>query len=211
MVARPFDLEANHPLLPRREVIAEHDKVKFDYDKTCHDRAYEQWYALVKGRPVTQEVTQIYRRKIPAEGEFLTYNVHFLGKDWKGNDQDFDTLMGRYEKPVFRLDKDPSTQEVTSTQISSHRTVYDVPFSKNKLDDLLDMSAEPLSLIVYGSAGRKYGLQSVDDFREGAIEDLIMCGNKGKTLESVLAEKNQYTYEKRETKRTSDKLDRADK
>src|SRR5215510_8548112 len=152
MVSKRFDLEKYHPLYPRPEIIAEYERVKFDYEDTVHDRAYKEWYALVKGREVRQEVSQIYRRKIPNEGEFLMYNFLLRGTDWKGNDQDFATLWGRYEKPIFRLEKDPQTQEVTTTQISNHRTVYDVPFSEHKMDELLEMSAEPLSLIVYGSA-----------------------------------------------------------
>ena len=51
-------------------------------------------------------------------------------------------------------------------------------------------------MIIYGSAGRRLSISSVDDYRNGAIEDLIQCAMKGKSLESVLAEKNQFTYEK---------------
>lgn len=200
MVAKPFDLEKYHPLYPRREILAEYEKVKFDYEKTVHDRAYEQWHALVKGRAVTQEVTQIYRKKITGEGEFLLYNVSLIGEDWKGNVQDFGTLMGRYEKPIFRLDKDPATQTITTTQISSHKTIYDIPYTKQKLDELLNMASEPVSMIVYGSAGRRLGVLSLDDYKNGSLEDLVMCANKGKSLETVLAEKGQFTYEKRETK-----------
>lgn len=200
MVAKDFDLDKYHPLYPRREILAEYDKVKgIEYEKSVHDRAYEEWHALVKGRKVTQEVSQIYRRKIANEGEFLLYNVLYTGHDWKGNEKDFATLNGRYDKPIFRLEKDPQTQEVTSTQISSHRTIHDIPYTKEKLDELFEMATEPISLIVYGTSGRRLGLQSVEDYREGTIEDLIVSANKGKSLQSVLAEKNQFTYEKRES------------
>lgn len=198
MVAKPFDLDANHPLFPRREILTEYKKVNFEYEKTVLDRGYEQWYALVKGRPVWQEVTQIYRRRITGEGEFLLYNLELTGNDWKGNDQGFSMLCGRYEKPIFRLEKNPENQEISSTQISSHRTVYDIPYTLQKLDELLDMSTESVSLIVYGTAGRRLGLQSIEDYRQGTIDDLIVCANKGKSLESVLVEKHQFTYEKRE-------------
>lgn len=200
MPERTFDLEAAHPLYPRREILAEHKKVGFEYEKTVHDRAYEQWYSLVKGRRVTEEVTQIYRRKIANEGEFLLYNVIYRGEDWKGNQQDFSTLLGRYEKPIFRLDKDPQTQAVIAKEISSHKTIYDIPYSQEKLNDLLDAAIDPISLIVYGPGSRRYGVQSLEDYRNGTIEDLAICADKGKSLETVLAEKSQFTYEKREQK-----------
>lgn len=203
MVFKPFDLEKYHPLYPRREILAEYEKVKFDYEKTVHDRAYEQWYALVKGRPVWQEVTQIYRKKITGEGEFLLYNLNLVGEDWKGNAQDFATLFGKYEKPIFRLDKNPETQTITTTQISSHKTVYDITYTKEMLDELLDKASEPVSMIVYGSAGRRLGVLSLEDYKAGSLEDLVMCANKGKSLETVLAEKGQFTYEKRERKPTA--------
>jgi hypothetical protein len=209
MVRKPFDLEANHPLYPRREILEEYKKVGFEYEKQHDDRPYEEWYALVKGRQVTQEVSQIYRKKVTGEGEFLMYNLHLRGTDWKGNPREFDTLWGRYSKPIFMLEKDPATQNVTSTQISSHETIHDVPFSKQKLEELLEMSTEPISLVVYGSANRRYGIQSIEDFLNADHDDLVMCGNKGKSLESVIAEKNQFTYEKRATKTAYDKAGSA--
>jgi hypothetical protein len=209
MVAKTFDLEANHPLYPRREIVEEYKKVGMDYDQQNDDRPYQEWYALVKGREVTADVSQIYRKKVTGEGEFLMYNLNLKGKDWKGNERDFSTLMGRYNKPIFMLEKDPQTQAVTSTQISNHKTIHDIPFTREKLDELLDMSDEPLSLVVYGTANRKYGIQSIEDFRNGEHEDLVVCGNKGKSLESVIAEKNQFTYEKRATKTAYDKAGSA--
>lgn len=200
MVIKSFDLEKHHPLLPRKEILDEYKKVNFDYEKSINDRVYEQWYAMVKGRAVTQEVLSIYRKKIAGIGEFLVYFVHLVGHDWKDNERDFTIRLGKYEKPIFRLEKDPQTQEITSTQISDHKTIYDVPYSQEKLQELLDMSIETVGLIVYGPASRRYGVQSVDDYQKGAIEDLVVSANKGKTLETVLAEKNQFTYEKRETK-----------
>jgi hypothetical protein len=186
--------------------MAEYDKVKgtdknegIKYEKTVQDRAYEQWHYFVHGRPVWQEVTQIYRKKIANEGEFLLYNLELTGVDWKGNELTFSTLWGRYDKPIFRLEKNPETQEISSTQISSHKPIHDVPCTKEKIDELLAMASEPLSIIVYGTAGRRLGLQSIEDFRNGQIEDLIVCANKGKSLEAVLVEKNQFTYEKRES------------
>ena len=219
MVKKPFDLEKLHPLFPRPEILAEYAKVNggdnekdkdkqgIQYERTVQDRGYEQWHYMVKGRPVYQEVTQIYRRRVTGEGEFLLYNLELTGTDWKGNEQTFSTLLGRYEKPIFRLEKNPETQEISSTQISSHKTVYDIPYTRARLDELLDMASEPISLVVYGTAGRRLGLQSIEDYRNGNIEDLIVCSNKGKSLEAVLVEKNQFTYEKRESSSSRKKVD----
>ena len=211
MPSKPFDIEQHPPpdyekkqwgnaLSPRRDVLLEHEKVGFEYEKTVHDRGYEQWHPLVKGRPVTEEVTQIYRKKIPNEGEFLMYNALYRGQDWVGNEKTFDHLQGRYEKPVFRLEKNPQTQEVKAREIEGYKTVYDIPFTIDKLCELLDQAVEQVSLVVYGAGSKRYGILSIEDYKNGTIEDLVICADKGKSLETVLTEKNQFTYERREQK-----------
>jgi hypothetical protein len=189
-----FDLEALHPLYPRREITSEYKKVGMEYETTPHDRAYQHFYAQTRGRAIDAEVTQIYRKKVAKEGEYLLYNLHLTGTDWKGNEQEFSTLWGRFEKPIFKLEKNPETQAITATQIASHKTVHDIPFTREKLDELLEMATEPVSLIVFGIGGRKFSIFSIEDYRNGTIEDLVTAGDKGNSLETTLAEKKQFTY-----------------
>jgi hypothetical protein len=214
MVQTPFDLkqleennprpstlgedEPWNPISPKKEVLKAYADAKYPYEKTVHDRAADEFYALVKGRPekITQEVTQVYRRKIATEGEFIFYNLTLRGEDWKGNIFDYAMLEGTYSMPLFRKEKDPQTDKVTTSQINDHRTVYNIPWSKEKFDELLNSTIDNLSMIIYGTAGRRLGISSVDDYRDGTMEDLIQCAMSGKSLESVLAEKNQFTYEK---------------
>lgn len=204
MPAKPFDLEANHPLCPNPTVIQEHDKVKFPYEESIQDRVYNKWYTVSKGRPVEQEVSQIYRVSKPGRGEYLMWTLNLKGQDWKGNPTDFTILTGRYEKPLFRLEKNPETQEISTTQVTSHQTIYTIPFSKQKLDELIEMAVEPVSMIVVAPSGKRFGITSLEDFKNGAIDDLIQAASKGKTLDSILAEKNQFTYERREKKTGKD-------
>lgn len=198
--SKPFDLDANHPLCPNPNVIQEHEKVKFPYEESIQDRVYNKWYAVSKGRPVEQEVSQIYRVSKAGRGEYLLWNLNLKGQDWKGNQTDFTILAGKYERPIFRLEKNPETQETSTTQVTSHQTIYTTPYSKQKLDELVEMSVEPVSTIVIAASGKRFGVNSLDDFKNGSIEDLIQVASKGKTLDTVIAERNQFTYEKREQK-----------
>lgn len=202
---RPADLKDDepwNPLSPRPEVIKAHAEVNFPYETTVHDRALSQWYALVKARPqkVTQEITQFYRIRIPQQGEYMFYNVVLRGEDWKGNEHDAALLKGRYQMPIFKRDIDPATDKVTTSEIKDHRTVYDIKWSPEHFDKLMESAVDPVSLVLYGSAGRRLGILSIDDFRNGTFDDLLQVGLKGKSLEAVVAEKNQFTYEKREPK-----------
>lgn len=200
MPSKPFDLEKEHPICPNPLVIKEHEAVNFPYEYTILDREYERWYAQVKGRKVEQEVSQIYRVSKPGRGEYLLWNVVLRGKDWKGNDVEFAILKGRYEKPVFRLEKNPETQELSTTQITSHQTIYTDPYTPAKLDELFEMTVDPLSTIVVTPSGKRFGILSLEDFKNGSIEDLIQSATKGKSLDAIVAERNQFTYEKVEAK-----------
>lgn len=222
MVAKPFDLEKHpppkydkdnpnaiidkgNPLCPRKEILIEYEKVNFPYEKTVEDRLYEQFYAVVKGRPVTVEAFQIHRIRLPGKGEYIFYDATFRGTDWKGNDREFYTVIGKYEKPRFRLEKDPATQEVTSTQISSRETIYDITYSRENLDEILEFATEPIALAIHGSGSRTWAIESLEDFKDGLIEDLSTSAKSGKSLQTILVEKNQFTYEKREQKQQNNK------
>lgn len=192
-----------NPLSPRKEVLQAFNEVDFPYEISIQDRVASKWYAAVKGRldKITQEVQQIYRRRVAGQGDFVFYNVNLYGEDWKGNEHSFPLLVGRYQMPIFKKEKNPETDKVSTTEIMDQRTIYDIPWSRELFDKLIKSSVDPISLIVYGSAGRRLGITSLEDFREGTTEQLIECGLKGKSLETVLAERNQFVYEKREQSR----------
>lgn len=196
MPSKPFDLEANHPLCPNPVVIKEHDAVKFPYEESIQDRAYAKWYAVSKGRPVQQEVSQIYRVSKPGRGEFLLWTSIFRGLDWKGNPTDFTMLTGRYEKPIFRLEKNPETQAVSTDQVTSHQTIYTTEFSRAKLDELFEMAVEPISLVAVTPGGKRLGILSIEEFKTGSMDDLIQSASRGRTIESIVNERersNQFT------------------
>lgn len=202
---RPLDLDEKepwNPFIPRKEVIKAYKDANYQYEKTVHDRAADEFYALTSPQPdkMTIEVTQFYRIKIANEGEFLFYNAMLRGEDWKGNEHDFAMLEGRYAYPIFRQERDPQTRKVTTSQINDHKNVYDIPWTKERFDLLMQSAIDNVSLIIYGTAGRRVALHSVEDYRDGDYDDVVQCGMKGKSLESVIAERNQFTYEKREKK-----------
>lgn len=194
MPAKPFDLEANHPLCPNPLVIKEHEKVKFPYEESIQDRAYAKWYAISKGRPVEQEVSQIYRVSKPGRGEYLLWTLILRGSDWKGNPTDFSLLTGKYEKPIFRLEKNPETQEIKTDQVTSHQTIYTTEYTSAKLNDLLEMAVEPISLVAVAPSGKRFGILSIEDFKNGTIDDLIQSASRGRPVETIVAERERNEF-----------------
>lgn len=207
---RPKDLDEKepwNPISPRKEVLKAYADANYGYEKTVHDRAADEFYNLVSPQAdkMTTELSQVFRIKIPNEGEFMFYNAMLRGEDWKGNEHDFAMLEGRYAMPIFRFERDPQTRKVTTSQINDQKNVYDIRWSKEQFDLLMQSAIDNVSLIIYGTAGRRVSVHSVEDYRDGDYDDVVQCGMKGKSLESVIAERNQFSYEKRETKHTTTK------
>ena len=69
------ELDAN--LFPPQEVVKAYEKVGQEYERTCHDRAYQEWwYPLVTAEPVKDQqikklISQLYRLKDPDGREVL--------------------------------------------------------------------------------------------------------------------------------------------
>ena len=201
---RPKDLPDDahyNPWSPRPEVLQAYKDANSAYEKDVHDRAGDEFYELVNPQPdsITQELTQVYRIKIPNQGEFMYYDLMLRGNDWKGNEHDYALREGIYKMPVFRFERDPSTKKVISSQINDHTRTYNIPWSVEKFDKLMESAVEGLSLVIH-NAGHRVGIRNIDTFRNGGYDDIVEAGRTGKSLETVLAEKNQFSYEKRESK-----------
>jgi len=197
---RPKDLPDDahyNPWSPRPEVLQAYKDANYVYEKDTNDRAADIFYEQVNPQPdsLTQELTQVYRIKIPNEGEFMYYDLMLRGNDWKGNEHDYSLRDGIYKMPVFRFERDPSTKKVTNSQINDHKRTYNIPWSQEKFDQLMESSIEGLSMVIH-NAGHRIGIRDVKTFRDGDYDDVVQAGLKGKSLDAVLAEKNQFTYEK---------------
>jgi hypothetical protein len=126
-------------------------------------------------RPITKEVQGIYRSKHKGK-EYLTYHAMFRGTDWEKNPIDFNLLMGKYEIPEFQFRRDPHTDEVINaqTQITGHRTHYDIEFTKAKAQELIGMVAEGslLGLVVIDPSGKKWSC-SKQEFINVDFDELV--------------------------------------
>lgn len=201
---RPKDLPDDahyNPWSPRPEVLQAYREANSDYEKDVHDRAGDEFYERVNPQAdsMTAELTQVYRIFIPNQGEFMYYDLMLRGNDWKGNEHDYALREGLYKKPLFRYERDPSTKKVTSSQINDHVRIYNIPWSVERFDELMKSAIDSPSLVIH-NAGHRVGIRNIDTFRNGAYDDVVLAGNTGKSLETVLAEKNQFSYEKKETK-----------
>jgi hypothetical protein len=173
------ELDAN--LFPPQEVVKVYEKVGQEYERTCHDRAYQEWwYPLVTAEPVKDQqikklISQLYRIKDPDGKEWLFYNVDLSGNDWKGNRKDFSYLEGITDgMPVFNYERDPSTDKVLpgTTQVLEVTKKYTIPFKNEKVDELSKYFRNPIACVVVAGDGRRYSV-SLEQFKSLSYQELI--------------------------------------
>ena len=192
MPESPYDLKANHPLLPHPKVTELFKENEFKYDKKTHDINYEDWYAEVKKSKITIKIFQMYRLRRLIENvptDFIFYDAMLYGTDRKGNRAMFDVRLGVYQKPTFRKQIDDRTDKIISHEIQNWDTVYEYEYTPELFDDLLLKSTEDdLKLNVY-TPSRTYTIPDIQDFRDATYQELIEIGRTGKSLDSIRKEK----------------------
>jgi hypothetical protein len=173
--------ELDKNLFPRPAVVKAYETVGQEYERTTQDRVYQQeWLPLVTADPVKnqeieQKISQLYRIKDSKGKEWLFYDITLHGRDWQGNRKDFYYRDGIIEHmPEFDRKVDPSTNAVIpeSTQVHTVKTIYTIPFSKQKVEDLSQYFTESVSCIVVDRSRKRYTC-SLQEFTDLDYEELV--------------------------------------
>jgi hypothetical protein len=169
-------------LAPHKEVLAEYVKYGQQYERNGRDRTYERFYAEVYGKetlrnqPIAQSIANMSRHK-DGNGEWLTYQMGLAGRNWKGNKVEYwYDQGGKIEgMPEFHVEVDPQTDQVVSgtMQINELKTIYTIPFSKEKVIELEPFLSETCGFSVKDRSGRRQSCNSLSEFRDMDYEDLV--------------------------------------
>ena len=104
MPEAPYDLKANHPLLPHPKVTELFKENEFKYDKKSQDINYEAWYSEVKKSKITIKIYQMYHVRKLHEGkpeDYIFYDAMLYGTDRKGNKAMLDVRLGCLRSPTL--------------------------------------------------------------------------------------------------------------
>ena len=91
----------------------------------------------------------------------MDYGINLYGKNWKQNPVDFFHVEGTIEGiSTFHREIDPQTEQIISetTQVHELKTVYTIPFSKAKVNELSQYFSDDVQFIIKEKAtgGRRY-------------------------------------------------------
>jgi hypothetical protein len=174
------DLDRN--LLPNKQVLKAYEQVGHEYEKSCHDRVWDWWYAQVTGKesirnqPIEQRIDQMMRQK-DKNGEWLTYHISLFANNWKGNRVDFAHLEGKIESyPIFHNDVDPQTDEIVpgTTQVQDMKTIYTIPFTSKRIQELSPYFSDTITFTIKARevGGRRYSC-TLEEFQNMPYDDLV--------------------------------------
>jgi hypothetical protein len=166
----------------RNAILARYEKYGRERDPPCHERVWNSWFKPLataqqkdKPRPVTIEIKQIIRLKHKGK-EYLKYGATLRCTDYRRNAIDFYETFGHYELPRFTVQTDPNTEEIIegSAQVDGHETIYDIPFTKEKVKELLSMSPEDgkIQLTIVDQTGKRCSCNQ-NEFLNDSYDELI--------------------------------------
>jgi hypothetical protein len=132
--------------------------------------------AKLRNQDIETKIQAMYRHK-DKDGEWLTYHVTLYGFDWENNRISFPYTEGKTEGfPIFHRRVDPQTDEIVpgSTTILELRDKYNIPFSKQKVEELSEHFSDIIQFIVKekGAGGRRLSC-SRQQFTDLEFDELI--------------------------------------
>ncbi len=74
--------------------------------------------------------------------DYIFYDAMLYGTDKTGNKLGFDIRIGKYEKPIFRKRIDARSDEIISHEIEAKETIYEIEYTPELFDSLLEQSIE---------------------------------------------------------------------
>lgn len=142
-------------------------------------------------RPIKRVVYSVYRIR-NTSGEFLYYKEHFEGNAYGGLFVEHSRETGKYDEPIFNVDKDLATGKQTITGIRKKEARYEIPFPVNnsKFTDPSTGEETTLTDLPIGvdckyyvvTNDRKYALPSIgiEEFTAKPFGELVEYGKTGK-------------------------------
>jgi hypothetical protein len=165
------------------EILKAHATAGFEYVLTSTDRVAEYYKAVTANQPKQLHIDGIYRHKEGGFGESsesLFWHQTVFSTDEDGNEANHYSVQGKYEKPIFQYQFDVISKKKKATGISRFETVYEVPFSKDKLDQFVAEKAIDAKTNYYvESMSTVYTVTNFEDFRNLSHDDLVWIARTG--------------------------------
>jgi hypothetical protein len=155
-----------------------------------------------KPTEIDTTITRIIRLKDKnTNKEFLTYDYTENWEDQNGNKNEVHYMnAGVHETVEGKKLRDLRTHAITGVEVSGKKIVFDIPFSKKNVEDILKKhtttnfkshlyiaTARTKGALhgrsVFTQEDHMYVIRNIDDFKNGSYDDLKQLGERGLSTE----------------------------
>jgi hypothetical protein len=115
----------NKNMVSKEDIKQMYQNLGIEYVPSVQDIAEEEFYTRAVKDTIKRRIDHVYRLRstVDSKGEYLIYDETILAQDKDNKPLDFSHSVGKYEVPI---------------SISNKKWIYDIPFSKEKLQEILD-------------------------------------------------------------------------
>ena len=140
------------------------------------DNNENEFYNSIMEGSEKPKIDQIIRRTVRSKGEFLLYNMTWIGENLNGNPRYLPKHEeGKYEMPIFQRAFDPqSGNALPMTKVSRHETVYEIPYTPDNVKEILAKDQFNTDVGMTLDLGHvKYTIEDKTDFIELPTDKLM--------------------------------------
>lgn len=163
------------------EVLKAYKDANYEYWERAEDKNEEVFFEKAKAsqHEIEHQITQVFRLKVGTE-EKMYYQEILRSKDYLNNPIDHNRTVGKYDLPVFIKRIDPNTGKALPTEVSEHKTVYELDFDKKRLDlEVKRGTINEKTNFVLITLGRRYGGFAYEEFANSTFQELYDLGKYG--------------------------------
>jgi hypothetical protein len=104
------------------------------------DKGFERLLKRTRDENVSREITQVYRIRPyrNKDDEFIVYDEKVTLPNYDGTPKSFIHRRGVYDLPIITNINDSRTEEPAQIMIARHERRYDEPFSKSRIQEILN-------------------------------------------------------------------------
>jgi len=162
--------------MPHPEVVKAYNEAKFPIPQSPQDvgeATYRQKTKKAREDEIKKTINQVWRTSMGPNKDFIFYEYKETAPDFAENPTDHTFQEGRYDKPKFKNVFNAQSGEPEATTLSGFETKYDIPYSKGKMQEILDSGDSSNTFFTLVVGNRKYGGFTAEDFVNKPYDELV--------------------------------------
>lgn len=157
-----------------------YNEAGFKKDETPQEAIRKVFEQKTKRSEPKYVINQVWRVSRGPDKEFIVYDRLTIKEDVVGNEEKLPEMVGVYERPRFQKQFDPQSGDTIAVHVKGHDDVYDIPFSKAKMKEILESGDSSNTKFVLNTGSARYGgIFSADDFINLSYEELFQKATGG--------------------------------